>query len=513
MADEDKNREERRSLRSRAEERVLRGMKDMGEMTHEDVLNLANELQVHQVELEIQNEELTDARVALAAARDRYAELYNFAPVGYLTLDKYNIIKEANTTACQMLCVDRGDLVRRRLTQFIDRPHQNTFYLARQKVYRTGGTGSCEIVLVPPERDPFWVYMNLAWDSGGLKMTISDITERKKTELELQYLASFPDLSPEPILEVDARGEVLYLNPASTDLFPDIRAAGKRHPFLSGWESFVSGLKRREAPVARRDISVRNAWYEQVVRYLPDQGTYRIYARDITERKRVEDIKDEFVGMVSHELKTPLTIVTGALASARLGGINAGDIGLLLDDAAWGAETMSDIVDNLLELSRSQQNRLVLNASTRELGGIVGSVVAHSSRKSAKHNLVVDIEPALPQVSVDRTRVERILDNLIDNAIKYSPGGGEVRISARQDGDHVAVCVKDEGIGISEGDVEKLFQPFSRLETPVAGSAIQGVGLGLVVCKRLVEAHGGSMWVISEPGKGSSFCFTLPLAQ
>jgi signal transduction histidine kinase len=114
-------------------------------------------------------------------------------------------------------------------------------------------------------------------------------------------------------------------------------------------------------------------------------------------------------------------------------------------------------------------------------------------------------------VSADVTRIERILDNLIDNAIKYSPNGGEVRVSARQEGRRMVVGVRDQGIGIAPRDAERLFQPFSRLDTPVPGSAIQGVGLGLVVCRRLVEAHGGSTWVESEPGKGSTFYFTLPV--
>jgi signal transduction histidine kinase len=110
-------------------------------------------------------------------------------------------------------------------------------------------------------------------------------------------------------------------------------------------------------------------------------------------------------------------------------------------------------------------------------------------------------------------RIERILDNLIDNAIKYSPDGGEVKVSARRDGDSVLISVSDQGIGISAANLKKLFQPFSRLETLVAGTAIQGVGLGLVVCRRLVEAHGGRIWVESELGKGSTLYFTLPLAE
>ena len=235
--------------------------------------------------------------------------------------------------------------------------------------------------------------------------------------------------------------------------------------------------------------------------------------RNISERRRTEQLKDEFIGLVSHELKTPLTVITGALAVALSADIQEDDKRVLLVDAAWGAETMADIVDNLLELSRSQANRLALKEEPLNLAEIVSRMTEQSSKKSDKHRVVSDVSTGLPPVEADRIRIERILDNLIDNAIKYSPEGGEVTVSACRDGDNVRLSVKDEGVGIAAADREKLFQPFGRLETHVYGTAIQGVGLGLVVCQRLVEAHGGRIWVESEVGKGSTFFFTLPVSN
>ena len=234
---------------------------------------------------------------------------------------------------------------------------------------------------------------------------------------------------------------------------------------------------------------------------------------DITERKQLETIKDEFIGMVSHELKTPLAVITGALNMAMKEDVAQDERKALMEDAAWGAETMADIVENLLELSRYQANRLVLQEAALDIGPVVSRLVRQSSKKSSKHEVVASVEEGLPRIKADRIRVERILDNLIDNAIKYSPHGGEVTLTVKRQGDEVLFQVSDQGIGISPGDIEKLFQPFGRLETAVSGSAIQGVGLGLVVCRHLVEAHGGRIWVGSEPGKGSTFCFTLPLRQ
>jgi PAS domain S-box-containing protein len=231
---------------------------------------------------------------------------------------------------------------------------------------------------------------------------------------------------------------------------------------------------------------------------------------DITERKKAEAIKDEFIGMVSHELKTPLTVVNGALSVAMTESVSDEDRKQLLEDAVWGTRTMSDIVDNLLELSRWQSNRLKLTTSAIDLRSAIQRMTERASHESDRQTLIFDVADDLPFVNADEVRIERILDNLISNAIKYSPGGGEVRVSARREGNSVVMSVSDHGIGIAPQDVEKLFQPFGRLENHFEGTAIQGVGLGLVVCKRLVEAHGGRIWVESEVGKGSTFFFTLP---
>ncbi len=297
-------------------------------------------------------------------------------------------------------------------------------------------------------------------------------------------------------------------------LFPkESRAASMSHI-----EEALAGqrLEGVEIPIAQKEGPPRILlWNSATIFDADDKTAVATIAQgqDITDRKQAEELKDEFIGMVSHELKTPLTVVAGALSTAMSPGINADDARSLLHDAVWGAETMADIVDNLLELSRWQSNRLVLRQAPLDIGQVISRMAERSFEKSPLHKIVTDVAPGLRPVIADTIRVERILDNLIDNAIKYSPQGGEVRVSARQEGDYTRVSVSDRGIGISEAGRQRLFQPFARLEAQVTGTAIQGVGLGLVVCKRLVEAHGGRIWVESEVGKGSTFFFTLPLAR
>lgn len=232
---------------------------------------------------------------------------------------------------------------------------------------------------------------------------------------------------------------------------------------------------------------------------------------DITERKKMDQLKDEFIGMVSHELKTPLTVVTGALYTSMTKGVSVKEKRELILDAVSGAEDLTTIIDNLLELSRFQADRLQLHLEPVDVLRVTRDVVGKLEKKSARHRLVVDIPAGLAPVMADAFRMERIIYNLVDNAIKYSPQGGSVTVSAKEDNSSVVVAVRDEGVGISPENQARLFEPFQRLHQNQPG--IAGVGLGLNVCKCLLEVQGGSIWVDSQPGKGSTFSFTLPAAK
>jgi signal transduction histidine kinase len=235
---------------------------------------------------------------------------------------------------------------------------------------------------------------------------------------------------------------------------------------------------------------------------------------DITERKRLDQLKDEFIGLVSHELRSPLTVITGAVNTALTEAerLSPEETHQLLNDAALEAESLSHMLGNLLELSRIQADRLFLHAEATNTKKVIQGIVERIKRQSSSRQFVVDLPKKLPSVYADELRLERILYNLIENAIKYSPQGGEIRISARPEEEHLVIGVSDQGSGISPSDRSKLFEPFQRLEESRSGG-IGGVGLGLLVCRRLVEAHGGQIWVESEFGKGSTFFFTIPLSH
>ncbi len=235
-------------------------------------------------------------------------------------------------------------------------------------------------------------------------------------------------------------------------------------------------------------------------------------ARDITERKKMEQVKDEFISMVSHELKTPLTVIIGALSTAMDERVPAAEARELLNDAVTHAGILANLVDNLLELSRQQSGRLVIQTQPTDIREVTKNVLQKLKNKSNVHQLVDNIPRTLLPASAEPIRCERIIYNLVDNAIKYSPNGGKVKVSAWKDGNYLVVGVSDQGPGIPPEDQSKLFQSFERLGAAVKGS-IQGTGLGLRVCLILVEAHGGKIWVESEKGKGTTFLFTLPVAK
>jgi signal transduction histidine kinase len=403
-----------------------------------------------------------------------------------------------------------------------------------ERVASSGKAESFETYFPPMEKH---FSISVFSPGKGLFATIfADISERKMEEEVIQNTLSrfYSILTDMPlgILLVTAEGFGEFANQPFCDMFnlkqspaslKEMRAGEiieivkNNYLFPEKAVARINEIVGKLEPVRDEEIPMsygRTFLRDFVPIHLGEKSFGRLWIhRDITERKQAEQIKDEFIGMVSHELKTPLTVVTGAINVAMSENISEEDKKELLSDAAWGAETMADIVDNLLELSRWQSKRLVLQQSNINISEIIERLVKISSAKSSKHRLVAEFPFDLRMVKADQTRVERVLDNLIDNAIKYSPEGGEVKVRAQNGDGWVKISVSDYGIGIAANEIEKLFQPFARLETPIEGLAIKGVGLGLVVCKRLVEAHGGRIWVESEIGRGSTFYFTLPVSK
>jgi PAS domain S-box-containing protein len=298
------------------------------------------------------------------------------------------------------------------------------------------------------------------------------------------------------------------------DLYADTpngkaKAEGVFQRFLAGEE-----ISNEELEMRRADGG--NVWVSLSVRPIRDKEGRVVASRsivvDISGHKRLEQLKDDFIGLVSHELRSPMTVITGAINTALTEAerLSPEETHQLLKDAALEAELLSNILGNLLELSRVQANRLFLHTEAIDVRRVVQDAVEGIKRQSSAHQFMVSLPRKLPPVYADPLRLERILYNLLENAVKYSPQGGKIRVSVKPEKEHLIISVSDQGVGISAADQGKLFAPFQRLEE-FRPEGTRGVGLGLLVCRRLVEAHGGQIWVESELGRGSTFFFTLPL--
>jgi len=264
-----------------------------------------------------------------------------------------------------------------------------------------------------------------------------------------------------------------------------------------------------EIPIVHRDGSVRILLWNSANLYTEDGEVVATIAQgqNITERKKAELLKDEFIGLVSHELRTPMTVITGSLRTAVSEHISPEDREILLQNAIDGAESLSAILENLLELSRYQAGRLQLHTETVSVPDIAKNIIERLKAREDR-TFLLEFPDELPPVQADPVRMERILYNLLENAIKYSPEKSVIRVFSIKEKRMVVTGVADNGTGISVEEQKRIFEPFERL-----GSREQGLGLGLVVCKRLVEAQGGQIRVESEPGKGSTFYFTLPISK
>jgi PAS domain S-box-containing protein len=347
--------------------------------------------------------------------------------------------------------------------------------------------------------------------------TVQDITERKRSEEQYRTIVR---TAMDGFWRTDIQGKILDVNDSYCELIgysrvelltmsigdveavevPEETARHVERVKERGYDRFETRHRTKNGQIIDVEVSVNLAKDEG--------GQFFVFLRDITERKKVEQVKDEFIGLVSHELRTPLTVISGSLRTAMSEGLSQEDVRELLQNAAEGTDSLEAILENMLELSRYQAGRLQLRVEMVSIADTVRIAIEKLKRQGISREFLIDIPPELPPVEADPVRVERILFNLIENAAKYSPEDGRITVSGGMQDGFVVTSVADQGSGISSDDQPKIFGLFERLEP--SRRLAKGVGLGLLVCKRLVEAQGGWIKVESELGKGSIFSFALP---
>ncbi len=284
-------------------------------------------------------------------------------------------------------------------------------------------------------------------------------------------------------------------------------------PLVAGgeWYGLLSLHFESRRVIEAEDVQHLRGLVDEVAIAIKNLRLLEAESKARREAEEANELKLKFLAMVSHELRTPLTSIKGFATT------------LLADDVEWDQETqrdffhtideeadkLSELIEQLLDLSRMEAGMLRIAPRDQAFEDILSTAMAELQIIAADRNLVLNIPPNLPPVHADDQRIAQVLINLVSNAAKYSPPQTTITISVQSDGEVVEVSIADEGSGIPPQDRRRVFEAFRQLENDAAHRT-KGAGLGLAICKGIVEAHGGRIWVQDRPGPGAVISFTLP---
>ena len=352
---------------------------------------------------------------------------------------------------------------------------------------------------------------SLNYLSRELSHNLSELT------IERNRLRQSVDGLREGFVSVNSTGRITYRNPAVREMFSSSESEGRLSliPDQGVWDAFDQAIARSEASVY--DMTVGDRMIRATITPVTDEEGHTVGAvglfSDITESERLERTRRDYVANVSHELRTPLTALRGLIEPLRDGMVRSEEARMRYYDIML-RETMrlSRLIDDLMELSRLQSGKLSLEMRRMALSTMIEDLAdkytATARDKNQTFRLLAD-PAACPDVIANPDRVEQILVILLDNAMKYTPEGGEISLDVRAEGEKAVLSVSDTGIGIAEEDLPYVFDRFYKADKSRTGSS--GSGLGLSIAREILQWMGESISVRSEKGKGSVFSFTLRL--
>ena len=345
-----------------------------------------------------------------------------------------------------------------------------------------------------------------------------------EAEAQRARLGSVMESAHEAIIIADGEGIILSWNKGARTIFgyADGEAVGQSLTMLMPEryrEAHRTGLERFPATGATVELTgLRKGGAEFPVELslvswrLGDATFYSGIARDITERKQVERMKSDFVSFATHQLRTPLAGIKWMLELAAQGAEVPAETRSYLQDAREANERLIRLVNDLLDATRLESGRLAIAPQETHLGELTRSVVEEVGPliRERGHRLSVTGGEALPPLWLDPQLLRQVVLNLVSNAIKYTPPGGEIAIRMTRDGESVSWVIQDSGVGIPKGAQGRLFEKFFRAENALTMET-EGTGLGLYLVRLIVERFGGRISSESEEGRGSTFTVTLPL--
>ncbi|TRZ94951.1 HAMP domain-containing protein [bacterium] len=328
----------------------------------------------------------------------------------------------------------------------------------------------------------------------------------------------------EGVIVTDVDEKIILMNPSLRKLFfIDSNPAGKKPLEVirnTAVEEMVERIIKGKQHLATEEIVI-NTPEEKILKVngVPIMSNNRLEGailvfHDITELRRLEKIRQDFVANVSHELRTPISSIKGYAETLLEGALedkaNAKEfISIIYQDS----NRLASLINDLLDLSKIESGKLKMSFAALDSVLLIKKavMVIDSQAKAKSIKLKIDISQNLPKIKADETRFSQVMINLLDNAIKYSSEGGTTSIFAKVVENVLQIDISDTGIGISEEDLPRIFERFYRVDK-ARSRELGGTGLGLSIVKHIVSSHGGQVWVKSELGLGSTFSFTIPLA-
>jgi two-component system phosphate regulon sensor histidine kinase PhoR len=352
---------------------------------------------------------------------------------------------------------------------------------------------------------------------------MADQLEDKLTALadERAQLAAVLENMADGVLVVDEAGRVELINRAAAQLLgsPPTEALGRSFAQVTRHHEVIDFWRNCEEPGGERigllEIAPEGLLWRVIVTPLEekDKRPCLVILQDLTEMHRLQTVRQDFFGNISHELRTPLASLRALVETLR-DGAQQDPVAArrFLDHMETEVDALTQIVQESLELSRIESGRVPLRLSPTALAKVILPVVERLRAQAERAGVAVHctLPEGVGDVLADEERVRQVVSNLLHNAIKFTPSGGEVHVSAEQVADEVVISVRDTGVGISKEDLPRVFERFYKADRARSSG---GTGLGLAIAKHIVQAHGGRIWAQSTEGRGSTFYFTLPTAN
>jgi two-component system, OmpR family, phosphate regulon sensor histidine kinase PhoR len=328
-------------------------------------------------------------------------------------------------------------------------------------------------------------------------------------DAERARLAAVLDRMTDGVLIADSSGQVQFANPAIERLFDTKNALGRRvaevlrqYQLVEAWQRSRDTGEPQEESV---ELPAHRRFLQLVV--LPDQqtGGSLLLVQDLTRVRRLETVRRDFISNVSHELRTPLASLKALTETLRDGALEDPNAApRFLRRIETEVDALTQMATELLELSRIESGQVPLEFKPVPATVLLLSAIERMRAQTERAGLVLrlDTAQAMTEVRADQPRLEQVLVNLIHNAVKFTPPGGEVILAAQTESDVVCFSVRDTGVGIPSDELERIFERFYKADRARSGG---GTGLGLSISRHLVEAHGGRIWAESTEGQGSTF--------